>query len=140
MRVGAAQVAEQRQFRGAGSGLRDGHADRDDGVGAEPGLVRRAVQVDHRLVNKPLIVRVVPQQRRLDLFDDPLDRLGDRLAAVLVVPVAPLDRLERAGRGAAGGRRPAQRAVIKDHLGLKGRVAPGVQDLPGEDRFDGSHG
>ena len=27
-----------------------------------------------------------------------------------------------------------------DHLGLKGRVAPGVQDLPGEDRFDGSHG
>ena len=54
--------------------------------------------------------------------------------------VAQLDRLERAGRGAAGRRRAAQRAVVKDDLDLKGRVAAGVQDLPGVDRFDGGHG
>src|SRR5262249_59421522 len=85
-------------------------------------------------------VGAVARQRGLDLPDDPLDGLGARLAAVVVVPVAPLDRLEGAGRGAAGGGRPAQRAVVEDHLGFEGRVAPGVQDLPGEDRFDGTHG
>ena len=112
----------------------------DDGVGAQPGLVRRAVQVDHRLVDQPLVVGVVAEQFRLDLVDDGLDGLGDALAAVGVAAVAELDRLERAGGGAARRGRPAVRAVVEHDLDLDRGVAPGVQDLPGVDGVDGGQG
>ena len=139
VRVRPAEVAEQRQAAGVRGGPGDGHADADDGVRAEPGLVRRPVQVDQRLVHQPLVVGLVAEQFRLDLVDDALDRPGHRLAAVFRAAVPELDRLERPGRGPARHPRPADGPVVQRHLDLEGRVTAGIQDLPGMDRFYGGH-
>src|SRR6185437_12808178 len=135
----AAEVAEQRQAAGVRGGPGHRHADADDGVRAEPRLARRPVQVDQRLVDQPLVVRLVAEQFRLDLVDDALDRLGHALATVLRAAVPELDRLERSGRGPARHSRPADGPVVQRYLDLEGRVAAGVQDLPGMDRFYGGH-
>ena len=58
VRVGAADVAEERQAGRLGGGLGDGERDAEDRVGAELGLVGRAVEVDHRLVDEALVVGV----------------------------------------------------------------------------------
>ena len=137
--VRAAKVAEQRQAAGIRSGPGDGHADADDGVRAQPRLVRRPVQVDHGLVDQALVVDLVAEQFRLDLVDDVLDRPGHPLAAVFRAAVPELDGLEGAGRGSARHARPGDGPVIERDLDLEGRVAPGIQDLPGMDRFYGGH-
>ena len=62
VRVRAAEVAEQRQVGGLGGGLGDGQRDAEDGVGAERALVGGAVQVDHRLVDQPLLGGVEADQ------------------------------------------------------------------------------
>ena len=139
VRVRAAQVAEHGQAAGVRGGPGDGHADADDRVRAEPRLVRRPVQVDHGLVDQPLVVDLVAEQFRLDLVDDALDRAADSLAAVLRAAVAELDGLEGAGRGSARHPGPPDGPVVQRDLDLEGRVAPGVQDLPGMDRFNGGH-
>ena len=139
VRVRPAEVAEQRQAGRVRGRPGHRHADPDDGVRAEPGLVRRPVQVDQRLVDQPLVVGLVAEQLRLDLVDDALDRPGHRLAAVLRAAVPQLDRLERAGRGPARHPRPAHGPVVQRHLDLEGRVTAGIQDLPGMDRFYGGH-
>ena len=139
VRVGAAQVTEERQAAGVRGGPGDGHADADEGVRAEPRLARRPVQVDQRLVDQPLVVGLVAEQFRLDLVDDALDRPGHALAAVLRVAVPELDRLERAGRGPARHPRPAYGPVVQRYLDLESRVTAGIQDLPGMDRFYGGH-
>ena len=53
--VGAADVALQRQPDLLGGGLGDGQADAEHGVGAEVGLVRRAVEVDEEQVDAALV-------------------------------------------------------------------------------------
>ena len=137
--VRAAEVAEQRQAAGVRSGPGDGHADAHDRVRAQARLVRRPVQVDHGLVDQPLVVDLVAEQFGLDLVDDVLDRAGHALAAVFGAAVPELDGLEGAGRGSARYARLGHGPVIERHLDLEGRVAPGVQDLPGMDRFNGGH-
>ena len=139
VRVRPAEVAEQRQARRVRGGPGHGHADPDDRVGAEPRLVRRPVQVDQGLVDQPLVVGLVAEQFRLDLVDDALDRPGHPLAAVFRAAVPQLDRLERAGRGPARHSGPPDGPVVQRDLDLEGRVAAGVQDLPGMDRFYGGH-
>jgi hypothetical protein len=62
VRVGAADVAEQRQVRRVGGGTGHRHRHAEDRVGAEPGLVGGAVEVEHRLVDEPLLVGVEAQQ------------------------------------------------------------------------------
>ncbi len=105
----------------------------------EPRLARRPVKVDQRLVDEPLVVGLVAEQLVLDLLGHGVDGLGDPLAAVLSTAVAQLYRLEGAGGGAARHARPADGAVVEYDLNLHGRVAPGVQDLPGMHRFNGRH-
>ena len=139
VRVRPAQVAEQRQARRLGRGPRHGHAHADDGVSAQPRLVRRPVQVDHRLVDEPLVIGVVAEQLRLDFVDHALHGPLHALAAVLVAAVPELHRLERAGGRPARHSRASRGAVIERDLDLDGRVTTRIQDLPGMDRFDGSH-
>ena len=137
--VRAAEVAEQRQAAGVRSGAGDGHADAHDRVRAQARLVRRPVQVDHGLVDEPLVVDLMAEQFRLDLVDNVLDRAGHALAAVFGAAVSQLDGLEGAGGGPARYARPGHGPVIERHLDLEGRVAPGIQDLPGMYRFNGGH-
>jgi hypothetical protein len=64
-----AEVAEQRQLGRVGGGLRHREGDAEDRVGAEARLVGRAVEVDQRLVDEPLLAGVVAEQRRADLVE-----------------------------------------------------------------------
>ena len=139
--VRATDVAEQRQLRRLGRGAGDSQRDAEDRVGADLGLVVGAVQVDHRLVDQPLLGGVQPQQRRAQVVEHREHSLLDTLAAVAAgVAVATLGRLERAGGGTRGHARAGDRAVVQGHLDLDGGVAARVQDLAGADGLDAGHG
>src|SRR5690606_26427973 len=97
-------------------------------VGAEPALVRGAVELDHRLVERPLFGRARPDQGLGDLAVDVRDRPGHALAAPGLAAVAQLDRLELAGRGAGGNRGQAAGAGGELDLHLYGGVAAGIED------------
>jgi hypothetical protein len=58
-------------------------------------------------------------------------RIGDRYACLSVQFVVEWVAARHA--------RPADGAVVEDDLYLNGRVTPGVQDLPGMDRFYRRH-
>ena len=139
-RGGAADVAVERLVLGDGRGL--GHRQRhaEDGVGAEPALVGRAVERDHRLVDLGLRLGVHAAERVEDLAVDRIDRLAHALAAVArLVAVAQFDRLMRAGGGAGGHRGAAVGAVLQHHVDLDGRIAAAVEDFAADNVGDGGH-
>ena len=138
--VGAADVAEQRQARRLRRGARGGERGAEDGVGAELGLVGRAVEVEHRLVDEALVVGLEADDRAGDVLDDALDGLLHALADVALAAVAQLDGLEGAGGGTAGDGGATERAVLEEDLDLDGGVAARVEDLAGADSCDGCHG
>ena len=141
MCVGTADVAEQRQLGRLGRSARNGQGDAEDRVGAQSRLARRAVEVDERLVDEPLLAGLEPDQHRADLVEDRKHGLLDTLAAVaFLVAVAQLGGLERAGAGPARHCRPGDRAVIERDLDLDGGVAARVEDLAGADGVDARHG
>ena len=136
----AADVAEQRQAGRVGGGPGDGEADAEDRVGAEPGLVRRAVEVDQPLVDQPLLAGLVADELGADDVEDAVDGLGHALAAVALTAVAQLHRLEGAGGGAAGHGGPGDRPVVEGDLDLHGGVSARVEDLPRAYGVDAGHG
>ena len=103
-------------------------------------LVRGAVELDHRLVERALLGGAGAGQRLGDLAVDVGDRPRDALAGPGVAAVAQLDRLELAGRGAGGHRGAAARAGLERDLDLDRRVAARVEDLARVDGGDGAHG
>ena len=106
----------------------------------EAGLLRRPVNVDHLLVDRALIARLVPDDLREDAVLDVRDGLFDALAAVAgAVAVTQLVRLERAGRRAGRHGGPGGGAVVEADLDLHGRVAARVEDLARDNCFDGGH-
>ena len=90
--VGAADVAEQGQPRLVGGGLGHGERDAEYGVGPEPALVRRPVEIDQRGVDRPLVHRFETFHRVGDLAVDVGDGPQDALA--------PIPRATTAGTGA----------------------------------------
>ena len=83
----------------------------------------------------------MPDERIEDLAVDGVDGLQHALAEIaLLVAVAQLHRLVRAGRGARGHRRAAARAILQHHIDLDGRIAAAVEDLAADDVDDGGHG
>ncbi len=139
VRVRTADVAEQRQRRRVRRGLGHGERNAEDGVGAEPGLVRGAVKVQQRLVDQPLVVGAQPDDRGSDLVEHGLHRLVDALAAVTRAAVAQLHRLVFTGGRARRHRGAGERAVRQGHLDLDRRVAAGIEDLAGSDLLDDGH-
>jgi hypothetical protein len=103
-------------------------------------LVGRAIEVDEHAVDRHLVLDVEAGERVEDLAIDPVDRFPHALAAIAaLVPVAQLDRLMRAGRGARRHRGAPDRAALQRHIDLDGRVATAVEDLTGGNVDDGSH-
>ena len=113
----------------------------EDGVGAEPGLVRRAVEIDQQRVDPDLLGGFVAGQRVEDLAVDGIDRLQHALAAVAaLVAVAKLDRLVGAGGGARRNGRATEGAGFQRHIDLDGRIAAAVENFAGVDVSDHRHG
>ena len=79
-KVGDVAVEGHALLRGAG--LAHGERNREDRVGAELGLVRGAVEVDHLLVNRGLLDRVHARDGRGDEGLDVLNSLEHALAEV----------------------------------------------------------
>ena len=73
-------------------------------------LVVGAVEIEHQLVDAPLVERVDAFEYLGDLVVDEADRLADALAPVAIAAVAQLDRFVLAGRG-AGRHGGAARAI-----------------------------
>ena len=134
------QVAVKRLLGVGRRRLRRRQRDAEQRVGAEPTLVRGAVELDHRRVERPLLGRAGADQGFGDLAVDVLDRLGHALAGPGAAAVAQLDRLELAGRGAGRDRGQAASAGLEHDLDLDRRVAAGVEDLTRVDGADGAHG
>ncbi len=136
----AADIAIKRQAGGLGRGLGDRERYAEDGVGAEPRLVRRAVERDHRLVDLELIFGVEARDGVENVAIDRLDRLEDALAAIAaLVAVAQFDSLARSGRSARGDGGPPHGPVLQDHIHLDRRIAAAVEDLTRDDVDDCSH-
>jgi hypothetical protein len=109
--------------------VRDGERDSEDGVGADLGLVVRAIEVQHCLVHQSLFACLVPDELRPELVDHAQYSLANALSSVASITVPQLDRLEGARRRTRGNSGPTLRAVIQDDFDLDGRVAAGIQNL-----------
>ena len=139
-RRGAADIAIQRHVEGFGRRLGDRERHAENGVGAEPALVGRAVELDHGLVDLDLLLGVHAAERVENLAIDGLDRLPHALAEIArLVAVAQLNRLMRAGGGARRHRRAAHRAVFQHHIDLDGGIAAAVKNFAADDVDDGGH-
>ena len=136
----AAEVGVERQAGRLGRRLGHRQRDAEDGVGAETPLVVGAVELAHRAVDQRLVAGVAARQLERDLLAHVGHRLQHALAAVALAAVAQLERLAGAG-GRAGrhGGTPAG-AAVQHAIDLEGRIPPGIEDLPGENFFDGKHG
>src|SRR4029078_5044430 len=108
-------------------------------VRGERVLVGRAVQVDHRPVERLLVGRVHAADRLGELAVHVLYRLRDALAGPAVPSIPELDGLELAGGGAGGNGRPPGGAGLQDHVDLDRRVPAGLENLPPVDLFDAAH-
>ena len=113
--VGPADVAEQREVGRVGGGAGDGERDAEDRVGAEARLVGGAVEVDQapgrRAAARSRRSRAArARSRRARASDGVLDALA---AVAGGVAVTQLDRLERAGGGAAGHGGAREGAVVE---------------------------
>ena len=140
-RRGAADIAIERHVEGFRGGLGDCQRDAENGVGAEAALVRRAVEIDHDLVDLDLLLGVHVAERLEDLAVDGLDRLLHALAEIArLVAVAQLDRLMRAGGGARRHRGAAHRAVFQHHIDFDRGIAAAVENFAADDVDDGGHG
>jgi hypothetical protein len=139
-RAGTAEIAVERQPGLLARRARRGHRNGKERVRAEARLVLGAVEVEKRAIDERLLGSVETDDRLGNFRVHELHGLQHALAAVTsLVAVAQLDRLERAGGGAGRDRSAADGAVVQAHLDLDGRVATRVENLPGDDRFDGGH-
>ncbi len=135
-----AEIPEQRDIQRRGSSPGGGQRHGKDGVGTQPTLVGRAVQIEHDLVERFLIGDVPADHRRRDLIQNVGYGPRNALAAVAVSTISKLNSFERPRRCSRRHRCSAEGAASEKHLGLDGRVSPGVEDFTGPDHVDGGHG
>jgi hypothetical protein len=117
-----------------GPGPRKRHG--QDGVGTEIGLVRRAVEIEHDLIDAFLLGGIEPRQCGSDLGGDVLDRPRNPFSAVAVSAVTKLVSFQRPCRRPGRDRRPAKPSAGQKDLGFDGRVPAAVEDLTGPDVSD----
>ncbi len=131
---GAAQVPVERLAAGLGGGVGDGHGGAEHGVGAEPALVLRAVQVEEEVVELGLLERVHALEGILDLGVEGLHRAQHPFALVaLLVPVAQLEGFAAAGGCPGRNHRLTDGSVIQRDPGQDRGIAAAVQDFKAGD-------
>ncbi len=139
-RHGAADVTVKRQARSFRRGLGDGERHAEDGVGAEPRLVVRAVERDHRLIDLELILGLKPGDGVEKVAIDGLNRFQDALAAeASLVSVAQFDRFARPGGSAGWNGGSSHRAVFQHDIHLDRGIAAAIKDFAADDVDDRSH-
>jgi hypothetical protein len=139
-RLGATEVAPERQPHALGRRARGRHRHAEDGVGAEPLLVLGPVEVDQRAVDLTLVGRLEAEERGRNLLAHVLDGLEHTLAEVaLLVAVAQLVRLVLPRRRARGNRRAAECPVRQLDVDLERGIAAGVEDLSSKNTDDFGH-
>ena len=139
VRVRPTDVAVQRELELVGGRLGDRQARAEDRVGADPGLVVGAVELDQLAVDGSLVERVEAVEHAGDLVVHEPDGGEHALAEVPLAAVAELDRLVLTGRRAARHRGPAPGAALEHDFDLDGRVAARVEDLAADDVHDVAH-
>ena len=131
------EVAVQRKVAAVGARPGDGHRDADDRVSADPFLVGRPVEPDHREVDVLLIPDVHPDERGGDHLMDVPDRLLDaETAEGLRVLVPDLPGFLLSARAARRNVGAAPDVVPRPHVHLYGRIEPAIQNFPGHDLRD----
>ena len=139
-RLRAADIAVERQRGGLGGGPRHRERHAENGVGAKARLVVGAVELDHRLVDRDLLLGLEAQQRAGDFAVDVLDRAEHPLAEItLGVAVALFHRLAGAGRGARRHRGAAGGPVLERHIDLDRGISTRIEDFAGVDVDDLGH-
>ncbi len=138
--VDAAEVAIERNLEGLGHGAGGSQRDGKNGVGAQLALVRRAVELDHGLVDEALVAGV----HALQLGGDDGLHIGNGLQNALaeivaLVAVAQFHGLMLAGRGARRHNGAAECAAFQNHVRFNGGVTARVQDFAGTDGNNLSH-
>src|SRR5439155_7111553 len=126
-----ADIAVERLVELDGRRLGASEADAEHRVGAEPGLVRRAVERNEGAVDRELVGRVETGQRIEDLAVYGADRLLHAPTPKALAAIALLDRLMGPGRGPRRHRRATHRAAVERHVDLDRGIAAAVEDLAG---------
>ena len=134
--VGAADVAVQRKTEFLGGRLRDSEGNAEDGVRAELGLGRGAVEFDHGLVDSTLVGGHHAHDRRGNDLVDILHSLENALAAIAGTAVAELESLVLTGGGTGRNGGDADKTAVKGNFNFDGGVAAGIEDLPTENLYD----
>ncbi len=134
--VGAAEIAVQRKTELQGGCLGDGEGNAEDGVGAELGLGRGAVEFDHGLVDGALHGGVHADDGGGDDLVDVLHSLENALAAIAGTAVAELEGLVLTGGGTGRNGGDADKTAVKGNFNFDGGVAAGIEDLPTENLYD----
>ena len=137
--VRATNVAEQFQASRISSCLGHRNGGTENGVGAQPCLVRGSIQIDHGLVNEALVVGFDAAQCVSDLFVDVLNGLQHALTQVAVTAVAQFVGLMHTSRRTGGDACCTVGTVIKEYFTLDSGVAAGVQNLASENVHNSSH-
>ena len=133
-------IAVERQPVGLRRGLSDRQRHAENGIGAEPAFVGRAVELDHGLVDLGLRLRIHAADGVEDFAVDRVHRLAHALAQIArLVAVAQFDRLMRAGGRARGHRGAPARAVFQNDIHFDGRIAATVQNFAADNVNNGGH-
>jgi hypothetical protein len=124
-----------------GTGISDRHGGPEQGVGPEPALVVRAVQIDEQVVELRLLERIHALEGIVDLGVEGLDCAQHPLALVaFLVPVAQLEGFAAAGGCPGRDHRLTDGSVIQRDSGQDRGIATAVQDFKAGNLFDQLHG
>ena len=132
--VGAADVAVKGKTEGSCCCLSDCERDAEDGVSAELRLGRRAVELEHELVDAALIASAKADELRCDDLVNIGHSLGDALAEIaLGVAVAQFKSFVDAGGRPGRDGRATKSAVLEDDVDFNRGVSARIDNFPRDD-------
>jgi hypothetical protein len=129
-RARTAEIAIERQAGLFGGCLGNRHRHGKHGIGAETRLVFGAVELDQRLIDEGLLLRIEADDRFGNLGIDVLHGLHDALAQIAAcITVTQLDGLARSGRRARRHGGTPHDAGFEQYVAFNGGISAGIQNL-----------